>query len=140
MAMILHFTFEELSALDAAIERVLDSSDTGGVAAPPQVLTDLESLAPRLVGDISVDSLAEQLAIQKAIEFLLAETRDRTDSFILDEHPAAESAVRAYFEYAHILTVLERIRQMGEEMKAIVSLMTGEAPSDETARSVSFED
>jgi len=138
--MILHFTFEELSALDAAIERVLDSAEGGGVAAPPQVITDLESLAPRLVGDISVDTLADQLAIQRAIEFLITETRDRTDFFILDEHPAAESAVSAYFEYAHILTVLERVRQMGEEMKAIVSLMTGEQPSDETARSVSFED
>jgi hypothetical protein len=138
--MILHCSFEELTALDAATERVLDSAETGGVAAPPDVLSDLEALAPRLDGDVSIASLAEQASIQRAIDYLLEETRERTDTFILAEHPAAESAVRAYFEYANVLTVHDRLRFIGDEMRALIELMTGETPTDEAARSVSFED
>ncbi|MCI0432322.1 MAG: hypothetical protein L0271_01545, partial [Gemmatimonadetes bacterium] len=129
--MILHCTFEELAAIDAAIERVRHPSGTGGVAAPPAVLPDLEALAPRLIGDLAIETLDDQQSVQRALEFLVADTRERTDSFILDQHPAAEDAVLAYFEYAHILTVLGKIRHIGGEMRAIIELMTGRAPKDD---------
>jgi hypothetical protein len=137
--MILHCSYEELMAIDAGIERILEA-DRGGVAAPPDVLPDLESLAPRLTGDLSIDTLEDQVSIQRALEFLLAEARDRTDEFILDESPAAESAIRSYFEYAHLLGVLDRLRLMGNEMRALIELMTGKPPTDEAARRFAFDD
>jgi hypothetical protein len=138
--MILHCSYEELTALDAAIERVLDAAGRGGVAAPPEVLPDIEALAPRLVGDISIDTLDDQASLQRAVEYLLGDARSRTDSFIIDEHPAAESAIRSYFEYAHVLTVLQRLRVIGEEMRALVELMTGRPHTDEANRRFAFED
>jgi hypothetical protein len=138
--MILHCSFEELSALDAATERVLEAAGSGESAASREILDDLEALAPRLDGDFSLDSLADQESVERAIRFLLEDTRARTDEFILQEHAAAESAIRAYFEYANVLTVFDRIRLLGAEMRALIELMTGSPPTDEAARSVSFED
>jgi hypothetical protein len=56
---ILHCTFEELSALAAGVERVLTSADDAAVmvAAPPQIVADLEALTPRLTGDLTVGTL-----------------------------------------------------------------------------------
>jgi hypothetical protein len=138
--MILHFSFEELAALDAVIERVREASGRGGVAAPAEVLPDIEALAPRLTGDFALRSLGEQQSVQRAIEYMLAESRDRADAVILNQHPAAEEAVLAYFEFAHVLTVLDRVRQIGAEMRAIIELTTGHAPSDTNAREYTFED
>ncbi len=138
--MILHCTFEELAAIDAAIDRVRHAPGTGGVVAPPAVMPDLDALAPRLIGDIEITTLDDQQSVERALAFLVADTRDRTDTFILDQHPAAEDAVLAYFEYAHILTVLDRIRHIGGEMRALIDLMTGSAPTEEEARDFSFED
>ena len=64
--MILQCTFEELSVMSAAAERVLAAAGAGGVAAPAQIITDIEALAPRLTGDIGVESLPEVDAIQHA--------------------------------------------------------------------------
>ncbi len=137
--MILHCSFEELTALDTAAERVLDAVDRGGVAAPPEVVPDLEALVPRLDGDISIATLDEQTSIQRAIEYLLADARERTDGFILDEYASAESAISSYFEYAYLLTVLDRVRQIGHEMRTIIEVMTGKPP-DEAARRIPFDD
>ena len=138
--MILHCAFEELTAIAAAIERVRHASGSGGVAAPPAVMPDLDALAPRLTGDLEIETIEEQQSVQRALEFLRVDTRDVTDAAILDQHPAAEDAVLAYFEYAHILTVLDRIRHIGDEMRALIDLMTGGAPTDDEAREFSFED
>jgi hypothetical protein len=138
--MILQCTFEELSVMSAAAERVLASAGAGGVAAPPQVISDIESLAPRLTGDIGVESLAEVHIIQRATRYLLDDARERTDALILEHYPAAESAVMAYFEYAHILTFLDRANRIGAQMTALIELMTGAPPTDESARAVSFPD
>lgn len=138
--MILHCSFEELAALDAAVERVRSVFSTGGVAAPPEALPDIDALAPRLTGDLSIESIGEQASVQRALEFLLIDTRDRTDAIILDQHPGAEEAVLAYFEYAHVLTVLHRIQQIGDEMRAIIDLMTGIANTETDVANFSFED
>jgi hypothetical protein len=138
--MILHCTFEELSVMNAAAERVLANAGDGGVAAPPQVITDIEALSPQLSGDIGVESLSELQSIQRAVQYLLEDARERTDALILQQHPAAEMAVLSYFEYAHILTFMERVDRVGAQMSALIELMTGTAPTEETARQVSFAD
>ena len=137
--MILHCSFEELAALDAVIERVRDSFGTGGVAAPPEALHDIVALAPRLIGDLSLETLNDQESVERAIEFLLTDARDRTDEIILDQHPGAEDAVLAYFEFAHLLTVLDRVQQIGHEMRAIIDLMTGSRQTSD-AGGYRFED
>ncbi|MGH7467499.1 MAG: hypothetical protein ACRENP_05880 [Longimicrobiales bacterium] len=140
--MILHCTFEELSALAAGTERVLSDADHSSVvvAAPPQVVADLESLARRLTGDFTVISLAEQRSIARAAAYILADLKHRMDATIIAEHPASEATVQAYFEYAHVLAFEDRVRRIGDEMAAIIELMTGSAPTEESARSVTFAD
>ena len=140
--MILHCTFEELSALAAGTHRVLAEADEAAVlvAAPPQVVADLEALAPRLTGDMTVTTLAEQRSIARAAAYILTDLKQRMDATIIAEHPASEATVQAYFEYAHVLAFDDRLRRLGEEMTAIIELMTGGKPSEESARTVTFPD
>jgi len=138
--MILHCSFEELGALNAGIERVLAEADRGGVAAPPDVLPDLDALAPRLTGDLDLETLAEQRSVERAVDYLVDEARERMDSSVLEQHAAAEGAVQAYFDYAYVLTVRDRIRRIGAEMRALIELMTGKPPSEKTARTFSFDE
>lgn len=138
--MILHCSFEELSALASCAERVLAGADRGGVAAPPDVLPDIEALIPRLTGDLEFETLTELNSVYRAVEHVLDDARTRVDEAILDQHPAAEDAVHAYFDFAHILSVHDRICRIGNEMRALAELMTGEPPTEKTARSCTFED
>jgi hypothetical protein len=139
---ILHCTFEELSALNAGAVRVLADPDNAGVvvAAPPQIVADLEALTPRLTGDLSVSTLAEQRSIGRAAAYILSDLKQRMDATIVAEHPASEATVQAYFEYAHVLSFEDRVRRIGDEMAALIELMTGAPPTEETARSVAFPD
>jgi hypothetical protein len=139
---ILHCTFEELSALAAGAERVLAESDAAPVivAAPPQVVADLEALSPRLIGDLSVTTLAEQRAIARATAYIVADLKHRMDATIVAEHPASEATVQAYFEYAHVLSFEDRLRRIGDQMTALIEVMTGGAPTDEIARTFAFPD
>lgn len=140
--MILHCTFEELSAISAGAERVLAEAGSGAtvVVAPPEIVADVEALLPRLTGDLSVSTLAEQQAIARAITFIVAEAKQRMDSHIMEEHAAAEYAVGAYFDYAHALTVQDRVVRLGAEMSALIELMTGRPPTAEAAREFTFPD
>ena len=140
--MILDCTFEELSALCAGAERVLAESGDSNVvvAAPPQVVADLEALVPRLVGDLSVSTLAEQRSVSRAVAFILLDCRQRMDSAVINAHPAGELAVAAYFEYANVLMLQDRLRRIGDQMTDLIELMTGASPSDEAARTVAFPD
>lgn len=143
--MILRCTFEELTALTAGAERVLaaggasDEDDTR-VAAPPAVLADVEALIPRLDGDLSVRTLAEQRSVERAVSCVLAHLHERMDVFVLEQHVGADDAVNSYFDYAYVLRVHDRVRRVGEEMVAMIELMTGAAPTDETRSSVTFPD
>lgn len=136
--MILHCNFEELSAATASVNRVLGAHETGGVAAPPEVIADIEALSGRLTGDLTIESLFELRGVRRAIDYLLSDARQRTDSLILEEHAAAESAVVSYFEYAHLLALADRAERMGEQMAALIELMSGQPVTEETARSYSF--
>jgi len=139
--MILHCDFEELAALTAAVGRALESAGHDqAVAAPPEAVTDLEALHAHLGGDISIDTLAEQARLRRTVAFLADELRVRMDSTILGQHPAAEDAVLAYFDYARVLSVLLRLDRLGIEMAALVEVMTGQHPSTDSAQQFSFRD
>ena len=140
--MILHCTFEELSAISAGAERVLTEAGSGAtiVVAPPEVVADVEALLPRLTGDMSLNTLMEQQSVARAITYIVAEAKQRMDTSILDEHAAAEYAVGAYFDYAHILTVQDRVVRIGAEMSALIELMTGRPPTAEASREFTFPD
>jgi hypothetical protein len=137
---ILYCTFEELSAMSAGAHRVLAETEDAAVvvAAPPQIVADLEALAPRLTGDISIGTLAEQRSVARATAYILADLKQRLDATIVDENPASEASVQAYFEYANVLTFEDRLRRIGDQIAALIELMTGVAPTEETARTLSF--
>ncbi|HEX6588483.1 MAG TPA: hypothetical protein VF039_05625 [Longimicrobiales bacterium] len=139
--MILHCAYEELTALGATANRVVSAADDGSrVAAPPQALADVASLQPRLHGDLSIATLEEQRSVERAVEYLLDALRDRMNGFILSQHVGSEDSINAYFDYAHVYALLDRVRGVGREMVAMIELMTGEPPTAETARSVTFPD
>jgi hypothetical protein len=137
---ILHCTFEELAALDSAARRTLASEEGAGVVAPPAALADVEALLPRLDSDLSVTALTDQNSVERALSLILDELRERMDRMVLEQHVGAEDSIVAYFDYAHVLTVYDRVQQMGKEMRGMIELMTGAHPNDDTARSISFPD
>ena len=141
--MILSFNFEELRALETGAELFLAEhlhAAAGPVAAPSEALADVERLRPRLAAAISVTTLADQRALRKAIAAICGELHERMEETVLRYHPAHEEAVSLYFDYAHVFGVLTRLDEMGTEMNALIELMTGEAVSDQSARTVTFPD
>jgi hypothetical protein len=138
---ILYLNFEELSALGECADHVLAAGGTGhGIAAPPHFIAEVERFAQIISGDVNLKSIAEQKRILAVVNNLLAGSRSRLDRIVIEQHAAAEDAVAAYFTYAHVLTVARRIESIGQEMAAIVELMTGETPDSEAGRRFSFED
>ena len=140
--MILHCTYEELAALSAGGERVLAEAGSGVsvILAPPEVIADVEALLPRLAGDLSVTTIAEQQAVARAVTFIVAELKQRMDALVVETHPADEYAVGAYFDYAHALSVQDRVARLGAEMHAIADLLTGSPPSREIMRDFTIPD
>ena len=138
--MILYCTFEELSAMSAAAERVLAEAGSGStvVVAPPEIVADVEALLPRLDGDMSLTTLAEQQSVARAVTYIVAELKQRMDTAILEEHAASEFAVGAYFDYAHALTVQDRVIRVGAEMSAMIEVLTGRPPTAEITRTFEF--
>jgi hypothetical protein len=139
---ILHCTYEELSALGAGGERVLAEAGAGlsVVIAPPEVVADVEALLPRLNGDLSITTLAEQQSVARAITFIVAELKQRMDSLVIEAHAADEYAVQAYFEYAHSLAVQDRVVRLGAEMHAIIELLTGSPPTPDMLHGFAIPD
>jgi hypothetical protein len=136
---ILYLSFEELAALGSSAERVLFAhAATGhGIVAPPQLIEDVEQFAQRLTGDITVSSLQDQRSLQLVVKHLLEHAHTQMQEAILLQHAAAEGAVAAYFEYAHVLGVSYRLTAIGDEMAAIVQLI-GDDPDSESGRRFSF--
>jgi hypothetical protein len=137
--MILKLSFEEVTALSSATERLLVSPDGGGVAAPPEVLAELEAHLP-LQGDISVMTLAQQRRLARAMDYVIDHLKARMDAFIVELYVGADDAVNAYFDYANVLSLRARLDPMGREMVALIELMTGAPPSPQTAEQVTFLD
>lgn len=140
--MILHCTYEELRALRSAGERVLAApvGGDGSIAAPPQGVPAVEELLPRLTGDLSISTLAEQRRVRQAVSLLCQDLRVRMDAEIIEFHPAHEDAVSFYFDYAHTRIVLERVERMGTEMKAMVDLMSGGDADADLVDTMTFPD
>jgi hypothetical protein len=135
--MILHVSFEEVSALNSAAQRLLGPSSGGGVVAPPEALAELESRLP-VSGDVSVETLAEQTRLLGALDFVLTHLKRRMDAVVLEQYVGSDDAVNAYFDYANVLTIRTRLEAIGREMAALIELMTGKAPSGEAAQRISF--
>lgn len=140
--MILRCNFEELGALKKGAHALLneDSGGSSPVAAPPEGRAEVEALLPRLSGDIEMETLGDQRRVLKAVSAIVGRLREEMDSCVLATHPAEEVAVSSYFLYAHALSVLHRIVELGQEMEALIEVMTGEPPTPELAATFRFPD
>lgn len=140
--MILHFNYEEIQALRSGARAFLGHEivSPAAVLAPSETRTHVEALLPRLVGDLSLPTLAELLVVQHAVHAVVESLRVQMESMVLATHAADEDAVSAYFDFAHGLTVSHRVDELVGEMEAMIELVTGEAPTDEAARTFRFPD
>jgi len=131
--MILNCNYEELGALRQGADALLGESRGGeaSVAAPPEGRQEMESLMLWISGDLAIETLAEQRRVNKAITVIVDRLKEEMDLFITTAHPADESAVASYFLYAHALAVLKRVSDLGQEMEALIEVVTG-APATET--------
>ena len=138
--MILHCNFEELGALREGATALLGEArgDHAPVAAPPEGREEVESFVRRLTGDLAIETLREQQEIAKAVGFIVGHLREEMDFAIKSTHPADEVAVASYFLFAHALAVLNRVVEMGEEMAALIEVVTGGGVTEEAARSFLF--
>ncbi len=140
--MILHCNFEELGALRKGAGTVL-AHGVGGrtsVVAPPEGWEYVEALLSRLSGDLEVQTLAEQRQIFLAVAAIVKTLREEMDLAVLSAHAADEAAVASYFLFAHALSVLGRLSEMGQEMEALIEIMTGSPPTPEAVLSFVFSD
>lgn len=132
---ILECNYEELRALKQGAHAVLDTSGAEpcgqAVLAPPGHRAEVEALVPRLDGPVVVTTLAEQRAIEGAVDVIVECLRSEMEAAVGATHPAHEGAVAAYFDFAHGLSVLHRLREIGSEMEAVIEVLTG-APADDT--------
>lgn len=142
--MILRVNYEEIQALRAGAKSFLAHADSashrGGVLAPTESRARVEALVHRLQGDLSLGTLDELRKVQTGVAAIMESLRVELESAVLATHPADEAAVAAYFDFAHGLSVASRLRDMAEEMEAMIELVCGEAPSLEAARTFRFPD
>lgn len=133
--MILELSYEEITALNSAAERMRGGVG-GGVAAPPEAIAALDERLP-LRGDIAVDSPAEQERLLAALDAVLAHLRERVDALILEQYVGADDPVNAYFDYANVLTARHRLVGLGRRMRALNEVIRdsdpdpGSGPEDE---------
>ena len=136
--MILRLSFEEVTALNSAAERLLSAPGEGMVLAPPEAMAELETRLP-LPGDLSVTTLAEQSRLMRALDLVLEHLKRRMDAIIVDQYVGSDDSVNAYFDYANILSARARLLEIGEEMTSIVELITGSV-TPESAAEITFPD
>jgi hypothetical protein len=138
--MILHCNYEELGALKQGANVLLGHGRGEGspVAAPPEGRAEVEALLPRLTGDLTIQTLAEQRRVARAVAAIVERLKEEMDLFIILAHPADESAVTSYFLYGHALAVLARVTEMGQEMEALIEVVTGSPPTREAAETFLF--
>lgn len=141
--MILHCNFEELRALAAGAELLVGgvcAAPSAAVVAPCEGASLVEALLPRLTGDLSIATLAEQRRVREAVAAICEQLHGRLDNTVLEYNPAHEEAVNLYFDYAHVRTVLDRVDRIGAEMGAMIELITGGPATAESAETVMFPD
>lgn len=140
--MILRCTFEELGALKQGANVLLSEGpgDRSLVAAPPEGWEQVQALLPRLSGDLAMETLADQRRVLEGVAAIVARLKDEMDLSVLASHPADESAVSSYFVYAHALAVLDRVVQLGDEMEALIEVVTGAPATPHVAATFRFPD
>lgn len=140
--MILYISYEEMRALQQGAHALLHEDGRGGcaVAAPPEVRARVEALEERLAGDLGVSTLAEQRATAAAVAAIVDCLRTEMEALVGDTHPAHEGAVAAYFDFAHGLSVLTRLRELGSEMEAMIEVVTGRPADGQAAAAFQFPD
>ena len=140
--MILYMNYEEVRALEQGARSFLREESVGScaVAAPPTARAEVAALEARLVGDIEVETLAEQRGLATAMVAIVECLRVEMETLVGETHPAHEGAVAAYFDYAHALSVLQRLREIGSEMEAMIEVVTGKRANVQTAASFHFPD
>jgi hypothetical protein len=139
---ILHCSYEEMTAVRAGARVALAGGEghPTAVAAPPSVRPDLDRLTSTLDGDLTLSTLDDQRVLERALQSVVAALRVEMEVAVVASHPAAEPAVSAYFEFAHALSLLERVRTVGAEMAALIEVVTGEPPTEESSRTFVFPD
>ena len=141
--MILYCNYEELRALRHGARAFLGDEvgeSCAPVAAPPQARAEVEALVPRLAGDMGIHTLVEQQGVRAGVAFIVECLRAEMEAMVVDTHPAHEGAVAAYFDFAHALSVRDRLDEMGHEMVALIELVTGSPADETTARTFVFPD
>ncbi len=140
--MILHFSYEELRALRAGADVFLEGEGaaTGAVLAPSESRARVEALQPLLHGDLSLSTLEELWGVQTAVTAIVECLRAEMESLVVAMHAADEGAVAAYFDFAHAFIVSHRIGELASEMAAMIELVTGSPPTNESARDFQFPD
>jgi hypothetical protein len=139
---ILHFNYEELTALRAGAQVFLggEESGRGAVLAPSEERARVEALLPRLEGDVSLSTLEELRLVEGAVLAIVECLRAEMELLVVTTHAADEGAVAAYFDFAHGFTVAHRLREMASEMEALIELVTGVVVTPESARTFQFPD
>jgi hypothetical protein len=139
---ILQCTFEELRALREGARTFLggDAPAPVAVAAPPAERVAVEKLLPRLTGDLSISTLADQRRVEDGVDAVVETLRIEMEALVLTTHAGDESAVAAYFDFAHSLSVLGRIQELGAEMEAMIELVTGTPATPDIAATFQFPD
>lgn len=141
--MILYCNYEELRALRHGARTFLGTEvgeARAPVAAPTQARAQVEALVPRLAGDIEIGTLSEQRVVRSGVASIVECLRTEMEVLVLDTHPAHEGAVAAYFDFAHTLSVRDRLDEMGHEMEALIEVVTGAPADDDIARTFVFPD
>lgn len=138
--MIVRLDYEELSSLRDGAELALEPAPLGGaVAATTAEQEQLEAIRSS-DGEISLTTLAQQRRLERALETILEAARERMDVLVVAQYVGSDDSVNAYFDYARVLTVLERVRVAGRRMSAIIELVTGHPPTPASSVDVSFPD
>jgi hypothetical protein len=136
---IFRISYEEVTALNSAAERLLSPHGDVPVMAPPEVMAELESRLP-LDGDLSVRTLAEQRLLLGAVEYVLDHLKQRMDAILVEQYVGSDDAVNAYFDYANVLTIRAGLVDIGREMAAMLEVMIGGPVTPEAASGVAFSD
>lgn len=137
---ILQFNFEELSALREGARILLEDSagEHAAIVAPPIERVHVQELMARLDGDLSIETLSEQRVVAEALTAIVEVLRADMESTILAHHPGDEGAVTSYFDFGHALSVLGRVERIGDEMEAVIEVVTGGEATEEIARTFLF--
>jgi hypothetical protein len=85
-------------------------------------------------------TLAELQKVTAAVDTVVECLRVEMDSLVISTHPAHEGAVAAYFDFAHALAVLGRLRGAEHEMQAMIEVVTGGPANERSAREFVFPD